>query len=98
MLAAHLRNHAKTARMIATLGNLHVSGVGGSKSEPRCFVIGNVRGTCICECKIKTVVPGMNVERGKSNIEPSEFDVECSAFDVGRFPKIFSTIAPSSPT
>src|SRR5207244_12149849 len=45
MLAAHLWNHAKTARMIAALGNLHVSGMRRSKSETRCVVIGNVRGT-----------------------------------------------------
>src|SRR6476646_1119135 len=61
MLAAHLWNHAKTARMIAALGNLHVSGMRRSKSETRGLVIGNVRGACICECKIKMVVPRMNV-------------------------------------
>ena len=56
MLAAHLWNHAKTARMIAALGNLHVSGMRRSKSETRCVVIGNVRGPRICKRKIGNIV------------------------------------------
>src|SRR5262245_30700716 len=68
MLAAHLWNHAKTARMIATLGNFHVSGMCRSQSETRCVVIGNVRGPYMCECKIKIVVPRMDVERRTPNV------------------------------
>ena len=40
--SAHLRDHAKTARMIAALGNLHVGGMGRGKPEPRRVVVGNV--------------------------------------------------------
>ena len=38
----HLRNHAKTAWMIAAFGNLYVSGMCWGKPEARCVVIGNV--------------------------------------------------------
>ena len=63
MLAAHLWNHAKTARMIAALGNLHVSGMRRSKSETRCVVIGNVRGTLVSECKVEIAIAEIDVQR-----------------------------------
>src|SRR5205823_14513059 len=56
MFAAHLWDHAKTARMIAALGNLHVSGMRRSKSEARCVVIGNVGRPRICKRKIGNFV------------------------------------------
>src|SRR6476646_8438647 len=43
MLAAHLWNHAKTARMITTFGNLYVSEMRRGESEAGRVVIGNVR-------------------------------------------------------
>src|SRR4029077_16736619 len=69
MLAAHLWNHAKTARMIAALGNLHVSGMRRSKSETRGVVIGNVRGACVRECQIGLVGFGRNVKRRTYNAQ-----------------------------
>src|SRR4029453_16875276 len=62
MLAAHLWNHAKTARMIAALGNLHVSGMRRSKSETRRVVIGNVPGPLVRKREIDRVIFRRNVE------------------------------------
>ncbi len=42
MFSSHLRNHAKTARMIASFGNLYISGVRWRKPEPGCVIIGDV--------------------------------------------------------
>src|SRR4030095_7012373 len=42
MFSSHLRNHAKTAGVIAAFGNLQVSGVRRRKPEARCVVIWNV--------------------------------------------------------
>ena len=69
MLAAHLWNHAKTARMITALGNFHVSGMRGSKSETRCVVIGNVRGTLGSECKVEIAIAEIDVQRRTVRIE-----------------------------
>src|SRR5262245_3247782 len=44
MLSTHLWDHAKTAWMIAALGNFHVRRMRRSKSETRRAVIGDVRG------------------------------------------------------
>src|SRR6202035_2110269 len=42
VLAAHLGNHAETARMIATFGNFQVRKMPGGQSESRGSIIGNV--------------------------------------------------------
>ena len=57
MFAAHLWNHAETARMIATLGNFHISRMRGSQSKPRRVVIGNVSWPRICKRKIDILLP-----------------------------------------
>src|SRR4029077_7506530 len=67
MLAAHLWDHTKTARMIAALRNLHVSGMRRSKSETRRVVVGNVRGSRVGERKIQIL--GVNAQRPTVCIE-----------------------------
>ena len=46
MPAAHLRDDAESARVIAALGDLDVRGMRRGETETRGVVIGNVRGGC----------------------------------------------------
>src|SRR4029453_18542733 len=80
MLAAHLWDHAKTARMIAALGNLQVSRMRRSKSETRRVIIGNVRGPLVRKRKIELVIFRRNVER--RTFLQNSFDNPAKLFDL----------------
>src|SRR5207244_7199658 len=51
VFAAHLRDHAKTAGMIAALGNLHISRMGRRQPKARRVVIRNVTRSRVGEGK-----------------------------------------------
>src|SRR5207237_4562400 len=61
MFSAHLRNHAKTARMITAFRNLYVSEMRRREPEAGRVVIGNVSGARVCEGEIS--VDQVNVGR-----------------------------------
>src|ERR1700751_2927148 len=67
MLAAHLRDHTKTAWVIAALSNFDVGGMRRSKSETWCVVIGNVGGPRFSESKVPIL--GVNAQRPSVCIE-----------------------------
>src|SRR5439155_17896050 len=69
MLAAHLRNYAKTARVIAAFGNFYVSEMRRRKPETRRIVIGNVSGPPCGEAQIEIAVIEINVQRRTSNTQ-----------------------------
>src|SRR5215472_11039467 len=83
MLAAHLWDHAKTARMITALGNFHVGRMRRSKSETWCAVVRNVCGPLIREYKIKIVASGMNVERPTPNAQRRTASIQRWALGAG---------------
>ena len=66
MFAAHLGNHAKTARVIAAFGNFYVSEMRRCKSEAGRIVIGNVSGPAVRERKIGLVV--FSIGRGTLDV------------------------------
>src|SRR5882724_7455747 len=67
MLAAHLRNYAKTARVIAAFGNFYVSEMRRCKPETGRIVIGNVSGTRVRKRKIRLMV--LSVQRWTLGVE-----------------------------
>src|SRR6266550_3337259 len=84
MFSSHLRNHAKTARMIAAFGNLYISRVRWRKPEPRRVVIGDVSWTRSNEVKIDMVGrrSGRNIEHRTPNIERRTLGIGCWKLDV----------------
>src|SRR5215471_17974267 len=60
---AHLRNHAKSARMIAAFGNLYVGRVRGCKPEARRIVIGNVSWALICKSEAGITAIRIKIDR-----------------------------------
>src|SRR6202165_193605 len=56
MFSAHLRDHAKTARMIATFGDFYIGRVRRRKAKARRVVIGNVTGARSDKVKIDIVI------------------------------------------
>src|SRR6266581_3221082 len=69
MLAAHLRNYAKTARVIAAFGNFYVSEMRRRKPKTGRIVIGNVSGPPCGEAQIEIAVVEVNVQRRTSNAQ-----------------------------
>src|SRR5467141_3333679 len=82
MFSSHLRNHAKTARMIAAFGDLYISGVRWRKPEPRRVVIGDVSWTRSNEVKIEMVGrrSDRNIEHRTPNIERRTLGIGCWMF------------------
>src|SRR5712692_4125220 len=79
MLSAHLRDHAKAARMIATFRNFYIGRVGGCKTEARGVVIGNVTGARGDKVKTDTFVCALVLKHALDNgtelaylVEPDE--------------------------
>ena len=76
MFPAHLRDHAKTARVIATLGNLQVRRVRRGKPEARRVIIGDVSRPRGDETVASAADPGYNALNDRAEltdlIEPDE--------------------------
>src|SRR6266568_2436268 len=69
VFSPHLRNHAKTARMITTLRDLYVSEMGWRKPKAGRVVIGNVSRSGVRECKIDLVAFRRNIQRRTSDAQ-----------------------------